>query len=321
MRLTAFLFILSFTQGIAQIHTTIESMNAGSSALSVSHLDTSDTASNAIIAVANNAISVIGISNGAPAIFGRSFSGNGLLGTSFESVAVEAISSLDYGVFGWGRSFHGALFKGDNDNGFADLILDGGLWDDGDDGVLMSDHEDVSSDLFLVTNDNLTIELDHNDDESGVFSILNGIDQPVLQIHEDGLLEIFNGDVVNDLRLELTSQGDLDIDGTLTQGSDRNRKENITDIDGKLIMELISNLPIYEWQYIGQSQRHIGPMAQDFYKAFKLGKDETSIAAIDADGVALAAIQELIKINAQLQSELSQLKKEIAQLQIQFKSH
>ena len=41
-------------------------------------------------------------------------------------------------------------------------------------------------------------------------------------------------------------------------------------------------------------------MAQDFYAAFGVGKNETTITTIDADGVALAAIQAL---HQQLQEE------------------
>ena len=39
--------------------------------------------------------------------------------------------------------------------------------------------------------------------------------------------------------------------------------------------------------------RHIGPVAQDFHAAFGVGADDKHIAAIDRDGVALAAIQAL----------------------------
>ena len=39
--------------------------------------------------------------------------------------------------------------------------------------------------------------------------------------------------------------------------------------------------------------RHIGPVAQDFRAAFDLGADDKTIATVDADGVALAAIQGL----------------------------
>jgi trimeric autotransporter adhesin len=39
--------------------------------------------------------------------------------------------------------------------------------------------------------------------------------------------------------------------------------------------------------------RHLGPMAQDFKAAFGLGETDTGITSVDADGVALAAIQGL----------------------------
>ena len=52
-------------------------------------------------------------------------------------------------------------------------------------------------------------------------------------------------------------------------------------------------MPITSWSYKAEkpSIRHIGPMAQDFYKAFGLGLDNTHITTIDEGGVALVAIQ------------------------------
>jgi hypothetical protein len=57
-------------------------------------------------------------------------------------------------------------------------------------------------------------------------------------------------------------------------------------------------LPISTWQHVNEDTtiRHLGPMAQDFHAAFGLGANETSIGTIDADGVALAAIQGLHKL-------------------------
>jgi hypothetical protein len=55
--------------------------------------------------------------------------------------------------------------------------------------------------------------------------------------------------------------------------------------------------------------RHIGPLAQDFAGAFGLGEADRHITAIDADGVAFAAIQglnqKLEETNAALQAQLS----------------
>jgi hypothetical protein len=50
---------------------------------------------------------------------------------------------------------------------------------------------------------------------------------------------------------------------------------------------------------------HIGPMAQDFYSAFKVGSGSTGIATVDADGVALAAIQGLNQKVDELNTELN----------------
>ena len=53
--------------------------------------------------------------------------------------------------------------------------------------------------------------------------------------------------------------------------------------------------------------RHIGPMAQDFYATFDVGKNETTITTIDADGVALAGIKAL---NEKLEKENEELRKQ-----------
>ena len=50
---------------------------------------------------------------------------------------------------------------------------------------------------------------------------------------------------------------------------------------------------------------HIGPMAEDFKDAFGMAGDGKSIGTVDADGVALAAIQGL---NQKLESENAELR-------------
>jgi hypothetical protein len=78
--------------------------------------------------------------------------------------------------------------------------------------------------------------------------------------------------------------------------SDRNRKENIVPFTG--VLERLESLPIYEYNYRGQSQEQIyrGPMAQDWHELFKSGKDKLSINTMDLDGVALGSIRELAGI-------------------------
>ncbi|HTY86704.1 MAG TPA: tail fiber domain-containing protein [Candidatus Acidoferrum sp.] len=82
---------------------------------------------------------------------------------------------------------------------------------------------------------------------------------------------------------------------TFNSTSDRNAKENVARVDTKAVLERVATLPISEWNYkTVEGVRHIGPMAQDFQAAFGLnGNDDKHIATVDADGVALAAIQGL----------------------------
>lgn len=136
-------------------------------------------------------------------------------------------------------------------------------------------------------------------------------------------LEIWYGALANNRSLLLEPDGDLFIGGSLSQGSDRNTKEQITHVSYNNVLQAINEMPIYEWQYKDQDRRHIGLMAQDFHAAFGLGDDDTTIASIDADGVALAAIkaqQEIIS-NQQVQidgqqSEIDYLKQVMAEIRV-----
>ena len=76
--------------------------------------------------------------------------------------------------------------------------------------------------------------------------------------------------------------------------SDRHAKENFAPIDTAAILDQVAQLPLTAWTYKAdpEHRRYIGPVAQDFHAAFGLGND-TTISTLDADGVALAAIQAL----------------------------
>ncbi|HMJ66872.1 MAG TPA: tail fiber domain-containing protein, partial [Candidatus Binatia bacterium] len=83
--------------------------------------------------------------------------------------------------------------------------------------------------------------------------------------------------------------------GSWTSISDRNAKENLEPVDTEALLDKVAALPLGTWNYKSQasSVRHIGPMAQDFKSAFGVGETDTGITGVDADGVALAAIQGL----------------------------
>jgi len=99
------------------------------------------------------------------------------------------------------------------------------------------------------------------------------------------------------------------------------------------VLEKVTVLSLTRWNYKDDpGTLHLGPVAQDFKAGFGLGADDTSIATVDADGVALAAIQglnqkveaesqrsevrsqKLEAENAELKARLSALEKLVANL-------
>jgi len=109
--------------------------------------------------------------------------------------------------------------------------------------------------------------------------------------------------------------------GSWSSISDRNAKANIAPVDGPDLLAKLARIPVATWNYKSQdpSIRHIGPMAQDFYAAFGVGEDDKHITTIDADGVALAAIQALYESNRELVQKIAELQKQIETLKAQAK--
>ncbi len=126
--------------------------------------------------------------------------------------------------------------------------------------------------------------------------------------------------------------------GSWTSLSDRNEKENLEAVDAQSVLDKVATLPLSTWNYKSQDAaiRHIGPMAQDFKAAFGVGESDTGITTIDADGVALAAIQglnekievrsaksedsirELAAKNAALEKEVTELKALVQSLAVKM---
>jgi hypothetical protein len=102
--------------------------------------------------------------------------------------------------------------------------------------------------------------------------------------------------------------------GSWTSICDRNAKENFAPVDVETVLAKVVALPIATWNYKSQDPaiRHMGPTAQDFKAAFGLGESDTGITTIDADGVALAAIQGL---NRKLEAQSSKLEARSSELE------
>ena len=87
--------------------------------------------------------------------------------------------------------------------------------------------------------------------------------------------------------------------------SDRNLKENIKAVDPVAVLDKLDRIPISTWNYKSQDDaiQHMGPMAQDFHAAYGLGESDRHISTVNADGVALAAIQGLYRKVKKLTAE------------------
>jgi hypothetical protein len=99
--------------------------------------------------------------------------------------------------------------------------------------------------------------------------------------------------------------------------SDRNRKEDFQALEGEDVLSRLRLVPVSRWKYRAEEDRstlHIGPMAQDFQRAFGLTSDSTSINMSDLDGVNLAAVQALERRTTALREENAKLTGEVAEL-------
>jgi hypothetical protein len=103
--------------------------------------------------------------------------------------------------------------------------------------------------------------------------------------------------------------------GTWASASDRNLKTDVARIDDAAVLDKVAALPIERWSYKSErGVRHVGPMAQDFYAAFKVGEDDKHITSIDEDGVALAAIKALRAENTRLVARQAKMQEQLERL-------
>ena len=98
--------------------------------------------------------------------------------------------------------------------------------------------------------------------------------------------------------------------GVWTNVSDATRKENFREEDAAAVLENVGRLPIRSWNYKAEAARvrHLGPTAQDFYAAFRLGDTDKAIGTVDEAGIALLAIQALERRTRDQAQELGALR-------------
>lgn len=98
--------------------------------------------------------------------------------------------------------------------------------------------------------------------------------------------------------------------------SDRNLKRDIQPVDERAVLAAVAQMPVSSWSYKSDdpSVRHLGPMAQDFYSAFRLGDTDRAYDPIDAHGVALAAIKALAEQVQEQNARIESLERENREL-------
>jgi len=123
---------------------------------------------------------------------------------------------------------------------------------------------------------------------------------------------VYVGDLVPGQTIATWTGAYLSSSGVWNNASDRSLKDGFSGVDAMAVLEGVINLPVQRWHYRrdGPAIAHIGPTAQDFRAAFGLGDGDTVIGTVDADGVALAAIQGL---NAKLDARLAERDAKLAE--------
>jgi hypothetical protein len=184
-----------------------------------------------------------------------------------------------------------------------------------------------------------------NNTAAGNYSFATGFRAKIDAAHDGSFLFAdqsnfdFNSAALNEFAVRATGGARfvsaIDGSGTPTAGvqlaaggtswaalSDRNAKTNFAPVDSRQILTRLASLPIQTWNNKSQdpSIRHIGPMAQDFYAAFGVGEDERHITTLDADGVALAAIQGLYQMLQEKEGEVAALAGRVEALVEAFKA-
>jgi len=128
----------------------------------------------------------------------------------------------------------------------------------------------------------------------------------------DGSVGIMTTEYIAGRLINTNTGAYLSTGGTWVNASNRERKENFEAVDGRAILEALVRVPVSTWNYKTEdvSVRHMGPMSQDLYAAFRLSGDDESISTVDTAGLSFAAIQGLYEVVAEKEAELAAVRRE-----------
>jgi len=186
--------------------------------------------------------------------------------------------------------------------------------------------------LDLAGNNNLSLRFLEGADPSGFWTLQS-------EAFQNGSFGIVRRDPapVAAKSFMITSAGDvgigtaspgakLDVNGTARMTvcqitSDRAAKNHFLPVNAREILTKLVSLPISTWAYTNAPNiRHVGPVAQDFQATFRVGEDDKHIATVDADGVALAAIQGLHQLMQEKDAKIHDLETRLEALEHKLES-
>jgi len=103
--------------------------------------------------------------------------------------------------------------------------------------------------------------------------------------------------------------------------SSREKKTDFEAVDASEILDGVAALEMSSWRYKqGSPGKHIGPIAEDFEEVFGLGSSGKTISVVDANGIALAAIQGLYAEVQKRDQMIEELAGQLVHLQGQMDS-
>ena len=120
--------------------------------------------------------------------------------------------------------------------------------------------------------------------------------------------------------LSMQAGGGLVVAGTLSQGSSRTLKHDISPAPIHTVLGEVLNLPLYAWRYLSDlnASLHLGPMAEDVHHRFKVGASPQTLAPSDVAGLAAATVQALHQKLAAKDEELLALAERLSALERQL---
>jgi Chaperone of endosialidase len=220
---------------------------------------------------------ILGRSNNGVGVSGESQKNAGVVGTSVNSDGVVGFSEVSRGVFGFSTSGRGVSGQSTSEVGVYGNSIDG-------------------SALFGENNNNATTLRLHQGGNGALIDAIGAGGVTVFSVDRKG--NVFSG--------------------TNSYSSDRNLKTNVQNLNAQKVLEQVAMMPMTRWNYKRDAStvQHIGPMAQDFHAAFGLnGNDGTHINAVDANGVAFAAIKGMYEKNRALEHQVETLEARLSALE------